>query len=807
MLPPGATGTIRDCGCDRNRATIRTALAPRCEEPGRCDPLHPNADPSVRERAIQGRLPELRLAGRGGRPARLRRATRRRPRGVVRPERAARRRRVGRLHPPADQGVRALRAGHLGEHPEPHGGLLPTRVAPGGTALAPHGEGPAVHRARRDRRHARRRRARARRVPRGAVVAPARTASATRRSPPGCGNCFRARFRRRARDGRAAPRSAVPSRCIHARRTRFVTIVRGRAGGHAGRAGASVERSSGPARKPASASQPPAGSAAERVAKARELLDDDPLLTRRNVELAEQFALEAIAKDPSSAEAFAAAAWANFRFIQSNYEDTPKRRADLRSHAEKAKLLDPESINAELALCGLLIVNRDWAEAGQRLREAGRTRPDEPHRAPRSGLGRRPHRPRRRAATPEGQANGLDRLRAVSPLGRSYADSQLAAMHWRRGNYVEADRLLDGVFASGHPVRASYLMRLLVLLYGWGDLAAARDFAATIPSKLLLEDVFIAHVDWLSAALRGARKGARDPRPQPAGPAPGGPRRDAHRRCCGGTSMPPPARPAAAALQWREAIEDDTTGCSRPGRTAPLLDGRRPSVLAMLGERKAAAAEYALARELGRNPAAGSIAWAQSYDYHLAAGDREGAIVRLDRLVQRDYGRWPSVYTRLRDDPLYRALHADPRVKAMLERGARWLAERRRPASRDRPLRKPGRPLRPTGWYSGRSRSRRKGGSDGGEEEAGKGRGGPAEKTDEGRERGAGRREGARADRAVLAPGGPHQAAQAVRATTSTSRSSRICRWSSSSCRNGCACRASRSRSSSRGAMPPARAA
>ena len=109
------------------------------------------------------------------------------------------------------------------------------------------------------------------------------------------------------------------------------------------------------------------GSAAERVAKARELLDDDPLRTRRNIELAEQFALEAIAKDPTSAEAFAAAAWANYLFIKLNYEDTPQRRADLRSYAEKAKLLDPDSFNAELAACGLLTVNCDWDEAYGRL--------------------------------------------------------------------------------------------------------------------------------------------------------------------------------------------------------------------------------------------------------------------------------------------------------------------------------------------------------------------------------------------------------------------------------------------------------
>ncbi len=216
-------------------------------------------------------------------------------------------------------------------------------------------------------------------------------------------------------------------------------------------------------RKPAEnpqATVPAAGSAAERVAKARQLLDDDPLVTRRNIELAEQFALEAIAKDPTSAEAFAAAAWANFRFIWQNYEDTPKRRADLRSHAEKAKLLDPESVNAELAACGLHIVNRDWAEANRRLEKLVERVPKNVAVLDEAAWVAIRSSPDAEFAPPASATALLDRLRAVSPLGKSLADSAEAALQWRRGNYVEADRLLDGTFASGHPVRRTYLLRM-----------------------------------------------------------------------------------------------------------------------------------------------------------------------------------------------------------------------------------------------------------------------------------------------------------------------------------------------------------
>lgn len=427
-----------------------------------------------------------------------------------------------------------------------------------------------------------------------------------------------------------------------------------------------------PSKRPAASALAP-GSAAERVAKARELLDDDPLITRRNVELAEQFALEAIAKDPSSAEAFAAAAWANFRFIWQNYEDTPKRRADLRSYAEKAKLLDPESVNAELAACGLLIVNRDWAEASRRLDKLIERVPKNLVVLREAAWATIRSSPDAEMPPPSNSTVLVDRLRAVSPLGRSHADSLLAAVHWRRGDYVEADRLLDGTFASGQPTRQSYLLRLLVLLYGWGDLAAARDFAATIPSKLLLEDVFIAHVSglWLRSgdydkALETLGRSQRDMLQEALVEIPTAVLRgDVHAAA---------GRRAAAELQWREAIKVYDGLLQVKPDSASLREGKA-TTLAKLGERKAAATEYALSHELRRTPAAGTIAWAQGYDYPFAAGDREGTIARLDRLLQRDYGRWPNVYTRLRDEPSYRALHAEPRVKAMLERGARWLAE------------------------------------------------------------------------------------------------------------------------------------
>ena len=65
------------------------------------------------EHHFSGRLHQLRLAGRGGGRPYLRGAASGRHRGLVRPERAAGRRRLGSVDPQADQDLRPVPPGHL----------------------------------------------------------------------------------------------------------------------------------------------------------------------------------------------------------------------------------------------------------------------------------------------------------------------------------------------------------------------------------------------------------------------------------------------------------------------------------------------------------------------------------------------------------------------------------------------------------------------------------------------------------------------------------------------------------------------
>ena len=116
-------------------------------------------------------LPELRLAGRRCGATHLRRATGRERGGVVRPERAARRRRMGCVDPPANQGLCAVRAGHLGQYAVPQRRVLPVGMETCGRPLAPDGRRPGVPVTGGDRRDARRERTRAGEIPRRAVDA------------------------------------------------------------------------------------------------------------------------------------------------------------------------------------------------------------------------------------------------------------------------------------------------------------------------------------------------------------------------------------------------------------------------------------------------------------------------------------------------------------------------------------------------------------------------------------------------------------------------------------------------------------
>jgi hypothetical protein len=84
------------------------------------------------ERDFARGIPELRLTGHGGGPKDLRGTSRRRNRGLVRPERAAWRGRVGSTNQTADPRLSTVHADCLGRHGSANRGLFQARMEAGG---------------------------------------------------------------------------------------------------------------------------------------------------------------------------------------------------------------------------------------------------------------------------------------------------------------------------------------------------------------------------------------------------------------------------------------------------------------------------------------------------------------------------------------------------------------------------------------------------------------------------------------------------------------------------------------------------
>ncbi len=421
---------------------------------------------------------------------------------------------------------------------------------------------------------------------------------------------------------------------------------------------------------PATTVAPPVSEADQLAARAWSVLENQPLMTRRNVELAEQLVQRALAADPTSAEANAVAAMVNFRYLDYNYEDTSERRANLRRFADTARLLDPESVKAELATCGLLFATGETESGLKRIAALAEREPNDLsvlRTWVKTITWSRPN------DDPQVQT-ALDRLSQHSPLGLSYADSYRAGLGWGSGDYVHAQTLLDGVFARGQPVRITYLIKLLVLTYGWSDLPAAKTFIAEIPAELLLEDVFIYHAAhaylWSGDAELALEVLNRTERPflheavieVPIALLRGNVLQALH-------------RPSEARIEWESALQLIEERLEVEPRNSSL-SFTKFELLSKLGRTAEAQALFPFLQE--RFPdEPGTLGWGQWYDAYVHLGELDEAAARFDRVVQRDHARWPNSVNTVRHDPEFEAFRQDPRVQATLARGHAWINEMR----------------------------------------------------------------------------------------------------------------------------------
>jgi TolB-like protein/Tfp pilus assembly protein PilF len=405
----------------------------------------------------------------------------------------------------------------------------------------------------------------------------------------------------------------------------------------------------------ATAAVAPVSEARKLAAQAEALLADEFNTTKDNFDLAEEFCRRALALDSTDAEIWALAARISFDEIFRTY-DLSDRRLELgREQAQRALKLDPNSINAGLAVARYHYWSRNRPAAEQIVRDL---------------LSREPaHRRALRLAadlarTRNDEAAVADFLARLQALPGGDLGSLFTEAHHliNVGRYVEAGALLDRVIAQ-NPGRLPCYEKFYLLVRGWADYDEAKKFLTQIPDRFLDEDSFVAMAArmWISvgdgeaslAVLQRVPRefleefGISEPKGYNAGWA---------QKIAG--------RQAAAMLEWQQALALVETRLAGDRKNLDLLE-TKALLQASLGQKAEAKATLNLCLELGSQRR-----WSRGiFQTRVLAltGDTETAIIDLT-------AQWPTLPFHLRSylrgdlshAPQFAAIRGDPRVQRLI---------------------------------------------------------------------------------------------------------------------------------------------
>jgi hypothetical protein len=203
--------------------------------------------------------------------------------------------------------------------------------------------------------------------------------------------------------------------------------------------------------------------------------------TRDDFALAEDLLRQALAKDSTDAEVWAAQSQLNSGYLQRGFEVSDARRNEARSAAKRALRLDPRSFEARYANSQLLgFTGQEVVEREKILRELRQERPAD-------------HRVLRELAAVDArtdrldEAAALDRESAALPGGDPLALYDLTWDYWYAGHPAEAKAALAATLAqrsfAGALLLDAFLTRNLD-----GNLPLARAKLARVPAWELAED-------------------------------------------------------------------------------------------------------------------------------------------------------------------------------------------------------------------------------------------------------------------------------------------------------------------------------
>ena len=406
-------------------------------------------------------------------------------------------------------------------------------------------------------------------------------------------------------------------------------------------------------------------SAARKLAnQARALIDDDPLAVRENYLTAKRLGERAIDLDPGDADAYAVTARASCQLIWEYQDQSPASIVAARSRAESAIRLAPDSVEAALALATVDIMT------GSRLAEVEHSLETLLARVPND---RRVFHLLQFVAMRQGHfeesQQWVDRAIAL-PGGDPESLNFRLGIYWSQNNYPQMAATLEQSLAQRTTALACHY-KLMLLVWGWGDLPAGRAWVEQMPASLLQEDrvAMLAYLTWYWSRQpdRALEVLQRFPRPfieqgslfvstdYLAGCA----------QLLAGHAEA--AKGAFAA--GLKAVNDRLV----PEPNNPKYLYEKVRLLARLGQKAEAEQVIRVLREL----VGPKVSPFPNAELLILTGSNDGAMAAAERGIDRGKSRWPIMVNHLRYEPEFDSLRADPRFQAIVTTGEAQLAELR----------------------------------------------------------------------------------------------------------------------------------
>ena len=395
----------------------------------------------------------------------------------------------------------------------------------------------------------------------------------------------------------------------------------------------------------------PISEARELVAKARRLffqLDE----TKDDLKLAEELLKQAITKDRSDAEVWAAYAQLHQRFRGRGWDLSDERREQAREATQLALRLDPQSFEARFAQAAGLMIGgvREMAEKEAALRALLRERPSDQRvlRALGALLRNVPDR--------HEEANRIYEQSAALPGGDPLALYDKAMNLWFDGRASEAERALGAAIAQ-RSFAGARLMELFFALSLRGDRDRAYALLQGI-SQSEMEDTracifaYLVHryrnePDLALAAIRASPRDWLDDFSY-RGP----------RDLLVGDALVQAGRPDAAAVEWRAALKVTEARLATSPNDLTAL-GSRLTLFALLGDTAEARKLLPTVRQMVRADQSGVLVPVWFSRAYLALGERTEAMRQIAVLLSSKLHAVYLTAADLRFNPIWAPLRGD----------------------------------------------------------------------------------------------------------------------------------------------------